>query len=69
MHEKPSNVSLLEQRLLHLLDIFTIEEILEMCDITEYDVLEILYMGGHIDLPPFIEEVETYHELDDETNG
>lgn len=41
-----------------LLKDFTLAEILEMCDITEDEVLKILLEGGHIAVPPFLEDTE-----------
>lgn len=45
----------LEIKITEILSLFEISEILEMCDITEEETLEILVKGGHIELPPFIE--------------
>jgi hypothetical protein len=39
------------EALLELLKSVGIEELLEMCDITPEDVIEILYDGGHIAYP------------------
>lgn len=44
----------LEDKINQLLELFPIDEILEMCDITEEETLTILVVGGHIKLPPFI---------------
>jgi len=37
---------------------FTLEEVLEMCDITPEEVLEILVERGLIVLPPFFQQEE-----------
>ena len=60
---------LIEQQIRELQELFSIEDILEMCDITEYDVLEILVMGGHIELPPFIQDIEINDNMDQEIDG
>lgn len=35
-----------------LLDIYTLSEILEMSDVTEEDILELLYYEGRLKCPP-----------------
>ena len=51
------------EALLDLLNDLSLSDILEMCDISEEDVLIILYRGGHIDIPPFLEGPN--YELED----
>ena len=41
-----------------MLELFDLEDVFEQLDITPEQVLEILYEGGHIDLPPYLEPVE-----------
>lgn len=36
--------------------LFSLEEILEMSDLTELEAVTILFRAGHIVLPPFLEE-------------
>lgn len=46
----------MESKLEALLDLFPdLEELLEQLDITPLEVLEILYLGGHIKLPEYLE--------------
>ncbi len=40
----------MEQRLENLLETFTFDEILEYCGLTDFEVLEILFENGHIDI-------------------
>ena len=44
---------------------FTLSEILEHCDISEEEVLEILIKGGYIELPPFLEHLSIKEETRD----
>lgn len=39
-----------------ILEIFSIEEALEHLDITPEEVLEILYQGGHVTIPDWLED-------------
>lgn len=39
------------------MELFNLEEILEQSDLTAYDALVLLYRGGHIRLPPYLEEL------------
>jgi hypothetical protein len=54
----------LEDRIRLMLELFDLEETFERLDITPERVLEILYEGGHIELPPYLEPVE-YEETDE----
>lgn len=38
-----------------MLEEFSLEDLLEMMDITEQQVLEVLLEGGHVKVPPFFE--------------
>ncbi len=40
-----------------LLEDMTLEDILEHCNITPEEVLNILINGGYIELPPFLEHL------------
>ena len=53
-----------ESKIEFMLEQWPLEELLEMMDITRSRVLEILLDGGHVVLPPFMEDVE----VGDETN-
>ena len=45
---------------------FTLDEILEQCDLDKQDLLVLLYKGGHIALPDWLEdELEEYDETED----
>lgn len=39
-----------------LLDTLSLEDIFEELDITPHEVLVILFKGGHVELPPWLEE-------------
>ncbi len=39
------------------MELFKLEDILEQSDLTVFDALTILYLGGHIKLPPYLEEL------------
>jgi hypothetical protein len=54
----------LEDRIRMMLELFSLEEVFENLDITPERVLEILYEGGHVDLPPYLKPVE-YTEEDE----
>lgn len=43
-----------------------LEELFEVLDITPQRVLEVLLRGGHVDLPPFMEDEEAPQVEDDE---
>jgi len=38
------------------LELFDLEEILEQSDLTALEVLTILFVSGHLELPPYLEE-------------
>ncbi len=46
-----------------VLELHSLEELLEICDITSVKVLEILLAGGHIELPPYL--IKEYIEEDE----
>ena len=52
--------------LTELLQDLTLEEILEHCNITEEEVLQILIDGGHVELPPFLEYLKQEEEQIDD---
>ena len=41
----------IEDKVAKLLDIYTMEELLELCDITPEEVIELLVDNGYIELP------------------
>ena len=43
------------ERLLDLLEDMELETVLEWCGLSPEEALEILYMAGHLELPPFLE--------------
>lgn len=53
-----------EQDIKHLLDIYSLEELLEILDITPERVLSVLLEEGHVELPPFLLNNDT-SETDD----
>lgn len=46
----------MEEKIIRLLELFPIEEALVLMDIEPFEVLEILVSGGHVELPPFLDE-------------
>ena len=50
---------MIEERLEELLQDFTLEELLEHCNMTPEEALTLLYLNGHLELPEFLKiEVE-----------
>jgi hypothetical protein len=48
-----------EQKIDMLLEVYPdLEELFEVLDITPQRVLEVLFKGGHVSLPPFLEDEE-----------
>jgi hypothetical protein len=41
-----------------LLDLYELEELFEVLDVTPYEVVTILLRHGYATLPPFLEEIE-----------
>lgn len=57
----------MEQKIDMLLDLYPdLDELFEVLDITPYRVVEILLKGGHVDLPPYMEDEEVPQVEDDE---
>lgn len=53
----------LEEKILELLDVYTLEEVLERNDITNEECVSILFHLGYITFPSFlVKEVEDYNE-------
>lgn len=48
------------------LDLFTLEELLEMCNIDPLEVLTILVDEGYIEFPPFLKQIQEEDESTDE---
>lgn len=46
----------IDRKVEELFSLFTLEEILEMSDLTHEEAVTILFRAGHIALPPFMEE-------------
>jgi len=46
----------METKVARLLELFTLEEAILLMDITPEEVLEILLTGGHVELPPFLQD-------------
>ena len=50
-----------------LLEVYPdLEELFEVLDITPQRVLEVLFKGGHVDLPPWLEDEEAPSELEED---
>ena len=47
------------------LELFTIAEILEMCNLDEADALAFLRYSGLLEFPPFLELITSSEEVDD----
>lgn len=46
----------MEDKITRLLELFSIEEALMLMEIEPQEVIEILVQGGHVELPPFLNE-------------
>lgn len=44
-----------DEEIRELLELYELDELFEVLEIDPYDVIEILLMGGHVSLPPFLE--------------
>lgn len=51
-----------EDRVRDLLELYSIEEALELLEVTEQECLEILLKHGYAVLPPFMEEASAEEE-------
>jgi hypothetical protein len=48
-----------EQKIDMLLEVYPdLDELFEVLDITPHRVLEVLFKGGHVELPPWLEDEE-----------
>ena len=57
----------MEQKIDMLLEVYPdLEELFEVLDITPQRVLEVLFKGGHVDLPPWLEDEEAPSELEED---
>ncbi len=52
----------METKIARLLELFTLDEALLLMDITPEEVLEILLTGGHVELPPFLNDEENLND-------
>ena len=55
-----------ERELYRLSQVFSFEEILEECDLTEEEVLSILYDLGYVRVPPYLEDQDEQEAEEDE---
>lgn len=56
--------STFESKIQELLDLYSVEELFEVCDITNEEVVEILLRNGYIKIPAHIERLYDEEELD-----
>jgi len=45
----------MESKIREMLELYSLDDLFEVLDITPERVLEILLEGGHVELPPFLE--------------
>ncbi len=55
-----------ERELYRLSQVFSFEEILEECDLTEEEVLSILYDLGYVRVPPYLEDSDYEQEAEED---
>lgn len=46
----------MDSKITRLLELFSLEEAIMLMDITPEEVVEILVTGGHVELPPFLDD-------------
>lgn len=54
-----------EAKIRELLDLYSLEELFEVCDITSEEVVEVLLRHGHITIPEHIERL--YEETEEDS--
>ena len=48
----------ISERIVMLLELYSLEEALEVCEVEPQEALEILHRLGYLKLPPFLEDVD-----------